>query len=256
MEMLRRVNLVMALLLFVEAVVLLIMRHNNSGLQPISGHFLAIDKLASNSAGHNVWVPASKHLFDLNIAYVIVAFLLISALIRVLIGTVWRKKYEAELNNKVGRARWLEFATAGGLLLLTVAMLTGVLDLASLTMLFVINLAVCILGLVWEFARPAINPAGRWVPWLGVVLILTPWLVLGKYLFDAILYGDGLARYVYVLVASVFVLFLLFAANEFMMRRGRGRWGNYVFGELMFIILSFVTLTAVAWQVFAGILKA
>jgi hypothetical protein len=34
-----------------------------------------------------------------------------------------------------------------------------------------------------------------------------------------------------------------------------GRWNDYLYGEYVYVILSIVAKTALAWQVFAGTLR-
>ena len=51
---------------------------------------------------------------------------------------------------------------------------------------------------------------------------------------------------------SVFVLFNVFAVNQFLQYKAVGKWRNYVFGEGVYIALSFVAKSALMWQVFFG----
>jgi hypothetical protein len=60
--------------------------------------------------------------------------------------------------------------------------------------------------------------------------------------------------FVYAIIASIFVFFNIFAVNMFLQYKKVGPWKNYLFGERMFIVLSLVAKTALAWQIFAGTL--
>ncbi len=53
---------------------------------------------------------------------------------------------------------------------------------------------------------------------------------------------------------SLFVLFNSFAANMGLQYRGRGRWADPVFAERVYLFLSLVAKSALAWQVYAGAL--
>ncbi|MCX6806068.1 MAG: hypothetical protein NTY56_01330, partial [Patescibacteria group bacterium] len=46
-----------------------------------------------------------------------------------------------------------------------------------------------------------------------------------------------------------------FALNMFLQYKKIGPWKNYLYGERVYIILSFVAKTALAWQVFTGTLR-
>jgi hypothetical protein len=50
------------------------------------------------------------------------------------------------------------------------------------------------------------------------------------------------------------VLALVFALNQWLEYRARGRWRDYLFGERVYILLSLTAKSALAWQVFAGTL--
>ena len=68
---------------------------------------------------------------------------------------------------------------------------------------------------------------------------------------------DGTERpptFVYGIIVSLFLLFNCFAVNQWLQYRRIGRWRDYVFGERIYIVLSFVAKSALAWQVFANIL--
>ncbi len=49
--------------------------------------------------------------------------------------------------------------------------------------------------------------------------------------------------------------FLLFPLNVFLQYKKVGRWNDYLYGEYVYVILSIVAKTALAWQVFAGTLR-
>jgi hypothetical protein len=53
---------------------------------------------------------------------------------------------------------------------------------------------------------------------------------------------------------SLFVLFFSFAVTMVLQYRRVGPWRDYVFGERVYLLLSLVAKSALAWQVFAGAL--
>jgi hypothetical protein len=58
---------------------------------------------------------------------------------------------------------------------------------------------------------------------------------------------------VYLILFIYFGLFNIFALNMILQYKGVGKWKDYLYGERMFIILSFVAKTALAWLVFTGV---
>ena len=54
---------------------------------------------------------------------------------------------------------------------------------------------------------------------------------------------------------SLFVLFNCFAINQWLQYRKRGRFADYLFGEKVYLVLSLVAKSALAWQVFGGTLS-
>jgi hypothetical protein len=50
----------------------------------------------------------------------------------------------------------------------------------------------------------------------------------------------------------LFVLFNIFALNQWLQYRATGRWADYLFGEKGYIVLSLTAKSALAWQIFGG----
>jgi hypothetical protein len=59
---------------------------------------------------------------------------------------------------------------------------------------------------------------------------------------------------VYGIFFSLFVFFNIFALNMWLQYRRVGRWRNYLSGERVYVLLSLVAKSALAWQVFGGTL--
>ena len=57
-------------------------------------------------------------------------------------------------------------------------------------------------------------------------------------------------------MVSLFAFFNVFALNQWLQYRARGRWADYLVGERGYIILSLVAKSLLAWQVFGGTLAA
>jgi hypothetical protein len=55
--------------------------------------------------------------------------------------------------------------------------------------------------------------------------------------------------------AAIVVFCSAMAINIYMSLRGRGRWADYSFTERVFMLLAWAAKSAIAWQIFAGILN-
>jgi len=82
-----------------------------------------------------------------------------------------------------------------------------------------------------------------------------PWVAIGIYLFGSGGSEGGPPAFVYWIYLSIFVFFNVFAVNMVLQYRKVGRWRDYLYGERVYMILSLVAKSLLAWQVFAGTLR-
>ncbi len=81
-----------------------------------------------------------------------------------------------------------------------------------------------------------------------------PWIAIA---FQFILADVRMAAcpvFVYRIFVSLFILFNGFAVNMWLGYRANGRWQDPLFVEKVYIVLSLVAKTALAWQVYQGAL--
>ena len=55
---------------------------------------------------------------------------------------------------------------------------------------------------------------------------------------------------------SLLILFFTFAVNQWLQYRGIGKWRDYAFGEKVYLVLSLVAKSLLAWQIFGGSLAS
>jgi hypothetical protein len=193
--------------------------------------------------------PEIDHLFDAPIGPLVAAFVFISAIAHltlVLPGVfTW---YERNLERKRNDARWIEYSLSASLMIVLIAMLTGIGDTAALVALFGVNASMIFFGLVQEhYAEPG---SGRLLPfWLGCVVGAVPWVAIAIYFVTP---GSSAnpPGFVYGIFISLFAFFNVFAVNMWLQYRQIGPWRDYVFGERAYIFLSLTAKSALAWQVF------
>ena len=211
---------------------------------PVTASFMA------GPPGTPVGLPTT--LFEISVAWGVALFLFLSAAFHWLVaapGVFGR--YIAGLEASHNYFRWAEYSLSSSMMIVLIAMLTGISDVAALIGLFAANAAMIFFGAVQErYERPG---GSLWPFWLGCVVGIAPWLAIGIYLWSPGSAAEPPA-FVYAIFVSLFVFFNIFAINMLLQYRRIGRWRNYVFGETAYIILSLVAKSALAWQVFAGTL--
>ena len=198
--------------------------------------------------------PASAPttLFDIPVAWGVALFLFLSAGFHWLVsapGVFGR--YVAGLEAQHNYYRWAEYSLSSSLMIVLIAMLTGISDIAALIALFAANAAMIFFGAVQErYEKPG---GSLWPFWLGCVVGIAPWLAVGVYLWSPGSAAEPPA-FVYAIFVTLFALFNVFAVNMWLQYRRVGRWHSYTFGESTYFVLSLVAKSALAWQVFAGAL--
>jgi len=90
----------------------------------------------------------------------------------------------------------------------------------------------------------------------GCIAGIVPWITIYLYFSGAVAsVGDVIPKFVYGILISIFVFFNIFAINMLLQYKKVGKWKNYLFGEMMYIVLSLVAKSALAWQIFSGTLR-
>lgn len=237
-----------------QGILVLILSSPDRGVLPVTTGFLAQDKLAQSTAGHPVLAPATHTLFNINLAYLVAAFFFMSAVAHLLVATRYRKRYEADLRRNINKARWVEYAFSASTMMVGIALLSGIYDLSLLLLMFGLSALMNLMGLFTESR----NTPGdvNWADYrAGVFAGKLPWLAVIIYMLGALIWGGGVPIFVYFIYASLFLLFSAFAVNMLLQYKKVGRWADYLWGEQMYIVLSFVAKTALAWQIFGGTLR-
>jgi hypothetical protein len=247
-------NLSMAFLHAVQGVLVLVLSQNV--LYPVTTNYLTVDTIA-NTGDAPTLVPATRHLFDVNIAYFVVAFFFMSAIAHLSIATWYRRKYEANLQKGMNKARWIEYSLSASTMIIAIAMIAGIYDISTLLMMFGLTAVMNLCGLVME----VVNYGREKIDWssyiVGCIAGALPWVVYAFYVGGSAKYGEGGGppTFVYFILVSIFLFFNVFALNMWLQYKKKGKWADYLYGEKAYIVLSLVAKTALAWQVFAGTLR-
>ena len=192
-------------------------------------------------------------LFDLRFAWAIAAFFALSALAHLVVaGPAWRS-YQAQLSKRRNPYRWLEYSLSASIMIVLIAMLVGIADVAALAALAGVNASMIGFGWLQERYEP---PGGSLGPfWLGCLAGAVPWLAIAVYLAGP---GADLhpPAFVYAIFVSLFAAFNCFAVNQWLQYRQVGRWREYLVGERVYVTLSLVAKSLLAWQIFASTLAS
>ena len=215
----------------------------------------ALPVTASYLAGPPGTVPEDpQQLFDIPTGAAVAAFLALSAVAHFVVCTAWWRHYVTDLGRGINRARWVEYSLSASLMIVLIAQLVGISDVAALIALFGVNASMILFG--WLQERYEQPRSGGWLPfWFGCLAGVVPWLAITVYLVapDSTS-GAEPPTFVYAIFVSLFIFFNVFALNQWLQYRGLGPWRDYLFGERVYILLSLTAKSALAWQVFAGTL--
>ena len=244
---LRKLNFIAAILHAGQGAAVLVLAKNFS--LPVNASYLDY-----NSSTQHLFAT-QHHLFNLSLPWLVAGFFFLSALFHLAVATFYNKTYVANLAKGINKARWFEYSLSASIMMVAIAMLVGVYDLASLVMIFALVAIMNLTGLAMEVynqGREKIN----WLAYkIGSLAGIVPWLVVALY-FWATRYGSGHPpTFVYYIFVSIFVFFSCFALNMWLQYKRIGKWADYLYGERMYIILSLVAKSLLAWQVFAGTLR-
>ena len=244
---LRKFNLVMGFLHLIQGIAILVL--SRDFLLPISGSFLDFNKNTMSLE------PATKILFNLPLPILIAIFFFLSATFHFIIAIVKNKKYNNDLTLGINKFRWIEYSFSASIMMIAIALLVGVYDLMSLVMIFALTAIMNLMGLVMEIHNQTTQKT-KWISYfIGVFAGAIPWVVIAFYFWLSADIGSPAPTFVYWIFVSIFVFFNCFAVNMVLQYKKIGPWKNYLYGEKVYIILSLVAKSLLAWQVFAGTLR-
>jgi hypothetical protein len=240
---LRRFNIIMGFFHAVQGVAILLLA--NEFALPVTATFL------NNAPG--LEPPEIYELFEVRVAWGVVAFVFLSAIAHWIISSPgvypW---YVRNLEHGRNYARWIEYSVSSSVMVVLIAMLTGISTIGALAGIFAVNATMILFGLLMEHYEQPGRP--NWMSyWFGVFAGAVPWLIIAFYLWSPSTDGSPPA-FVYWIFVSLFVFFNSFAINMVLQYRQIGKWRDYLYGERAYIILSLVAKSLLAWQVFAGTL--
>jgi hypothetical protein len=194
-----------------------------------------------------------EQLFTYRIGWGVAAFLALSALFHAIVASPWGyERYQRELSDSRNRFRWVEYSLSSSLMIVLIAGIVGITDVAALLAIFGVNASMILFGWLMETTSQP-GPNAVWTPFVfGCIAGVVPWLAVVIYLIGA---GGDVPTFVYGIFVSIFVFFNCFAVVQWKQYRAQGKWADYLRGERAYMVLSLVAKSLLAWQVFANVLN-
>lgn len=240
---LRRYNAIAGLFHLVQAVAILLLA--NDFALPVSVNYLK-----------DAPVPGADFesilLFDFPIAIGVAIFSLLSALAHLWIVGPGFDRYKNDLSQQRNIARWIEYSISSTLMIVLISLINAVWDIVALIAIAGVNVAMILFGWLQEkYEEPG---KGSLLPfWFGSLAGIVPWIAMFWLLFSPGSSSEA-PGFVYGVVISLFLFFNSFAIVQWLQYKRVGRFADYLVGERTYITLSFIAKSALAWQIFAGVL--
>jgi len=247
MKGLRVFNLVMGFLHLLQGVFMILI--SNETTYPIFTNFLTFDTSTFSLK------PDPQLFYEVPFGIAVAIFLLISAAAHFSLASFGYKWYVRNLKKGMNPGRFYEYALSSSLMIVLIGMLVGIWDLGAIILMFALNATMNLFGIMMEYHNQKTEKT-NWTSFIfGSIAGIVPWVVIVLYFLSAINSSDANPPgFVYAIIPTIFVFFNIFAVNMVLQYKKVGRWKDYLYGEKVYIILSLLAKTALAWQIFAGTL--
>jgi hypothetical protein len=248
---LRRFNLIMGFLHFVQGIFMIIVTFfvdTPGETYPVFSNYLTFNRQLGGL------VANPKQIFDFPLGIGVAVFLLLSAVAHFSLATFGFKWYETILKKGMNPVRFYEYALSSSLMIVLIGLLVGVNDIGSIIAMFVVNASMNLFGIMMEYHNQYTQKTD-WTSFIfGCIAGIAPWIVIFLYFIGAVNSGDAKPpAFVYAIVPTLFAFFNIFALNMFLQYKKVGAWKDYLYGERVYIVLSLLAKTTLAWLIFSGI---
>lgn len=188
-------------------------------------------------------------LFDLPIGPAVAVFLFLAAADHLLTATVFRSRYEQDLVYGINKFRWVEYSLSATLMIILIGSYSGITDIAAVITIAGANVAMILFGWLQERMNPPTRAHTTMMPfWFGTIAGLAPWIAIWVNVIGA----DTVPGFVYGIVVAEQIFFFSFGLNQWLQYRRKGRWADYLHGEKVYLVLSLVAKSVLAWQIYGG----
>lgn len=214
----------------------------------LTASYLTKDELARQG---DAFLPAIRDVYDLNLRWVLVSILAVSAVVPLLILTKLKNAYGQAIKTKVQTLRWVDGAVTWALLVGFVAFLSGEHSVMTLKLIAVLTAITMLLG--WLSERQ--NKTGDRVPFiLGLFTSLAVLAALPMALVSTYIWGvTNLPWFTYMAAGVAASGLVLWQFNHYNYLRGFRSWKNYEVVERNYLIINLATKSIVALALIFGL---
>jgi hypothetical protein len=204
--------------------------------------------------------PTEVVLMSFPLAYLIASFFLMSSIAHFLAGWPLRARYEAWLARGMNPLRWVEYAFSSTVMIVAIAYISYIDEFTALIAIAGANAAMNLFGWSMEAANEG-REKPDWKHFIfGCIAGIVPWIAIFSVVWafgaqEGLPAEFSIPTFVYVIIASLFLAFNVFAITMVLQYRKVGRWREYLYGEKTYMILSLVAKSLLAWQVWSGTLR-
>ena len=242
-EHLRLYNVVAGLILGVEAFLVLVL---------YGDYFLPVfTSFGIPEQGEASMLAITPHkVATINVTAAAALYLTLTSVIHLYIATNGFERYRNYITQQVNYYRWVALTVSSSIIIVLVAMVTGINHAETLLAIAGLDIAMIMFGLLMETNnRFSEQEQTDWLPMLAGLLVgIIPWLIIGERIATSYFVGEPLPFGVLLTYGVIFLLFLSFPINMYLHYRGnRSTWQRYRFTEAIYITLSLVTRSAHAW---------
>ncbi len=246
---LRVFNFVVGIVLLAQGLLMLFI--SNDYAAPVTTHYLGAGTRRAFP------IPVTRQPGSLRLGPMVALFLLLSGIALLLIAAPGINNwYRKNLLKGANYGRWIEYSITASLMIVVIAMLSGIYDLSTLILLFFMNAMMILFGWMMELHNQTTEKTDWTAFYFGCIAGAVPWVIIWLYFISAA--SDPTSKmpgFVYGIMVSLFIFFNIFAVNMVLQYKKVGPWKDYLFGEKVYIILSLAAKSLLAWQVFFGTLR-
>ncbi|MCY3412857.1 MAG: heliorhodopsin HeR [Candidatus Heimdallarchaeota archaeon] len=258
---LRRWNITMAILHFIQGVLMAFLGYTVDTLREFSFELVTIYRYFETLPMGGFLVENRKEVLTTidGLGIFVAIFLWLSALAHFLLAFPLFESYKRNLAKNFNPLRWFEYALSSSVMIVLIAMFFGVLEIWTLVLIFVINALMNLFGFTMELVnryRMEVDDGVSWTPYIfGWIAGIMPWAVIFGYMLGPNTDRDSIPDFVWAILVVELILFMSFALTQFLQFKKVGAFKDYLVGEKSYQVLSLVAKTLLAWLVFGGLFQ-
>lgn len=246
---LRKINLVSAVVFVVLAVLAGV-------LMKAANYETTITYLTSDRLAGGAIVGAYRHFMDVDVRWLTVGLLALSAVVPLLHVTRREAAYKTYLKGKVLPWRWVEQAVLSAFMVTIVALLVGFQDTVELKLFAVVAILVSLFAWVAEYSLAYTKKYALRAHVVSAVASLALIVYLGSALVLTYLYGQVRASWFVYTAFAVFSLTLVVSSLKLLKYlTGNKAYSNYEIFERDHLVVSLVSKLAFAVVLIVGLSK-